>query len=116
MHTTAAAMHWWSARDRPGHRRLTVGSGTATIRVSRMHISTRARRRAITVYEPDPPALCASVAGSSAVLPLLTGLGLSSLDFKEALPELLGKDVDELSPTGNYSPDRYMIHVRVERS
>jgi hypothetical protein len=61
-------------RGKPGHRRLTVGSGTATIRISRMHISTPARRRAITVYEPDPPALCASVAESNAVLPLLTGL------------------------------------------
>ena len=55
-----------------------------------------------------PSALCASVAGGSAVLPLFIGLGLSSLDFKEALPELLGEDVDELSPTGNCSLDRNM--------
>lgn len=97
------------ARDSRGHalvvrngharpRRLTVGAGTVTIRAPRVN-----DRRCVDGVRQTftsqilPPYLRRSP-HVSAVLPLLYLHGLSTGDFQEALPVLLGKDAAGLSP------------------
>lgn len=97
------------ARDTRGHalvirngqarpRRLTVGAGTITIRAPRVNDrrSVDGVRHTFT-SQILPPYLRRSPQ-VSAVLPLLYLHGLSTGDFREALPVLLGEDAAGLSP------------------
>lgn len=97
------------ARDSRGHalvvrngqarpRRLTVGSGTVTIRAPRVNDrrSVGGVRQTFT-SQILPPYLRRSPQ-VSAVLPLLYLHGLSTGDFREALPVLLGEEAAGLSP------------------
>ena len=97
------------ARDSRGHalvvrngparpRRLTVGSGTVTIRAPRVHdqrVVDGVRQKFTSQILPPPVRRSPTV---SAVLPLLYLHGLSSGDFQQALPVLLGEDAAGLSP------------------
>jgi putative transposase len=98
------------ARDSRGHalvvrngqarpRRLTVGAGTVTIRAPRVNDRRRVdgvRQRFTSQILPPYLRRSPQV---SAVLPLLYLHGLSTGDFREALPVLLGEDAAGLSPT-----------------
>jgi putative transposase len=97
------------ARDARGHalvvrngaarpRRLTVGAGTVTIQAPRVHdqrvldgVRQKFTSRILPPYVRRSPKV-------SAVLPLLYLHGLSTGDFQEALPVLLGEDAAGLSP------------------
>jgi len=97
------------ARDSHGHalvvrngqaqpRRLTVGAGTITVRAPRVNdqrVLNGTRQKFTSAILP--PYLRRSPQGS-AVLPLLYLHGLSTGDFREALPVLLGPDAAGLSP------------------
>jgi len=97
------------ARDPRGHalvvrngparpRRLTVGAGTVTIaapRVNDQRVLHGARQKFTSAILPPYVRRSGNV---SAVLPLLYLHGLSTGDFREALPVLLGKDAAGLSP------------------
>ena len=97
------------ARDSRGHalvvrngparpRRLTVGSGTVTIRAPRVHdqrVVDGVRQKFTSQILPPSVRRSPKV---SAVLPLLYLHGLSSGDFQQALPVLLGEDAAGLSP------------------
>lgn len=97
------------ARDRCGHalvvrngqarsRRLTVGAGTIAIRAPRVNDRRRVdgvRQRFTSQILPPYLRRSPQV---SAVLPLLYLHGLSTGDFREALPVLLGADAAGLSP------------------
>jgi len=96
-------------RDERGHamvvrngqarpRRLTVGSGTVTIaapRINDQRVLHGARQKFTS--QILPPYLRRSPQVST-VLPLLYLHGLSTGDFREALPVLLGEDAAGLSP------------------
>lgn len=97
------------ARDSRGHalvvrngqarpRRLTVGAGTITVRAPRVNdrrcvegVRQRFTSQILPPYLRRSPQV-------SAVLPLLYLHGLSTGDFREALPVLLGEDAAGLSP------------------
>ena len=97
------------ARDPRGHalvvrngqarpRRLTVGAGTITIaapRVNDQRVLHGARQKFTSAILPPYVRRSGNV---SAVLPLLYLHGLSTGDFREALPVLLGDDAAGLSP------------------
>jgi transposase-like protein len=97
------------ARDPRGHalvvrngqarpRRLTVGAGTVTIaapRVNDQRVLHGARQKFTSAILPPYVRRSGNV---SAVLPLLYLHGLSTGDFREALPVLLGEDAAGLSP------------------
>lgn len=97
------------ARDPRGHalvvrngqarpRRLTVGAGTVTIaapRVNDQRVLHGARQKFTSAILPPYMRRSGNV---SAVLPLLYLHGLSTGDFREALPVLLGDDAAGLSP------------------
>lgn len=97
------------ARDSRGHalvvrngqarpRRLTVGAGTVTIaapRVNDQRVLHGARQKFTSAILPPYVRRSGNV---SAVLPLLYLHGLSTGDFREALPVLLGEDAAGLSP------------------
>jgi transposase-like protein len=97
------------SRDAHGHalvvrngqarpRRLTVGSGTVTIaapRVNDQRVVHGARQKFTSQILPPYLRRSPQV---SAVLPLLYLHGLSTGDFREALPVLLGEDAAGLSP------------------
>ena len=99
------------ARDSRGHalvvrngqaqpRRLTVGAGTVTIRAPRVNdqrVLHGARQKFTSAILPPYLRRSPQV---SAVLPLLYLHGLSTGDFREALPVLLGADAAGLSPAG----------------
>ncbi|MGH7230906.1 MAG: transposase, partial [Nitrospiraceae bacterium] len=98
-----------AVRDERGHavvvrngqarpRRLTVGSGTVTMAAPRVN-DQRVRHgvRQKCTSQILPPYLRRSPQ-VSAVLPLLYLHGLSTGDFREALPVLLGEDAAGLSP------------------
>jgi transposase-like protein len=79
-------------------RRLTLGAGTITIRAPRVRdhrvvdgVPQKFTSRILPPYVRRSPRV-------SAVLPLLYLHGLSSGDFQEALPMLLGEDAARLSP------------------
>ncbi len=98
-----------NARDERGHalvvrngaarpRRLTMGAGTVMIRAPRVHdqrvldgVRQKFTSRLLPPYVRRSPKV-------SAVLPLLYLHGLSTGDFQEALPVLLGEDAAGLSP------------------
>jgi len=96
-------------RDKRGHalvvrngqarpRRLTVGAGTVTIaapRVNDQRVLHGARQKFTSHILPPYLRRSPKV---SAVLPLLFLHGLSTGDFREALPVLLGEDAAGLSP------------------
>jgi transposase-like protein len=80
-------------------RRLTVGAGTITLRAPRVNDRRRVdgvRQRFTSQILPPYLRRSPQV---SAVLPLLYLHGLSTGDFREALPVLLGEDAAGLSPT-----------------
>jgi putative transposase len=97
------------ARDSRGHalvvrngqarpRRVTVGAGTITVRAPRVNdrrcvegVRQRFTSHILPPYLRRSPQV-------SAVLPLLYLHGLSTGDFREALPVLLGEDAAGLSP------------------
>lgn len=97
------------ARDPHGHalvvrngqarpRRLTVGAGTVTIaapRVNDQRVLHGARQKFTSAILPPYVRRSGNV---SAVLPLLYLHGLSTGDFRKALPVLLGEDAAGLSP------------------
>jgi putative transposase len=97
------------ARDPRGHalvvrngqarlRRLTVGAGTVTIaapRVNDQRVLHGARQKVTSAILPPYVRRSGNV---SAVLPLFYLHGLSTEDFREALPVLLGEDAAGLSP------------------
>ena len=79
-------------------RRLTVGAGTVTIaapRVNDQRVLHGARQKFTSAILPPYVRRSGNV---SAVLPLLYLHGLSTGDFREALPVLLGEDAAGLSP------------------
>lgn len=81
---------------RPRH--LTVGSGTVTIaapRINDQRVLHGARQKFTSAILPPYVRRSGTV---SAVLPLLYLHGLSTGDFREALPVLLGEDAAGLSP------------------
>lgn len=98
-----------AARDSRGHalvvrngqarpRRVTVGAGTITVRAPRVNdrrcvegVRQRFTSHILPPYLRRSPQV-------SAVLPLLYLHGLSTGDFREALPVLLGEDAAGLSP------------------
>jgi transposase-like protein len=98
------------ARDSRGHalvvrngqaqpRRVTVGAGTITIRAPRVQdqrVLNGARQKFTSAILPPYLRRSPQV---SAVLPLLYLHGLSTGDFREALPVLLGADAAGLSPS-----------------
>jgi putative transposase len=98
------------ARDRHGHalvvrngqaqpRRVTVGAGTITVRAPRVNdqrVLNGTRQKFTSAILPPYLRRSPQV---SAVLPLLYLHGLSTGDFREALPVLLGADAAGLSPT-----------------
>lgn len=97
-------------RDERGHavvvrngqarpRRVTVGAGTVRIQAPRVHdqrivhgVRQKFTSRILPPYVRRSPKV-------SAVLPLLYLHGLSTGDFQQALPVLLGEDAAGLSPT-----------------
>ncbi len=97
------------ARDPRGHalvvrngqarpRRLTVGAGTVTLaapRVNDQRVLHGARQKFTCTILPPYVRRSGNV---SAVLPLLSLHGLSTGDFREALPVLLGEDAAGRSP------------------
>ncbi|MGH7261953.1 MAG: IS256 family transposase [Nitrospiraceae bacterium] len=97
------------ARDAGGHalvvrngqarpRRLTVGAGTVTLRAPRINdqrVRDGVRQKFTSAILPPYARRSGNV---SAVLPLLYLHGLSTGDFREALPVLLGEDAAGLSP------------------
>jgi putative transposase len=99
-----------AARDSHGHalvvrngqarpRRLTLGAGTITIaapRVNDRRVLHGTRQKFTSAILPPYLRRSPQV---SAVLPLLYLHGLSTGDFREALPVLLGEDAAGLSPT-----------------
>lgn len=97
------------ARDSRGHalvvrngharpRRLTVGAGTVTIRAPRVNDRRGVDGVRQTFTSQILPPYLRRSPQVSAVLPLLYLHGLSTGDFQEALPVLLGKDAAGLSP------------------
>ena len=98
------------ARDSRGHalvvrngqaqpRRVTVGAGTVTVRAPRVNdqrILHGTRQKFTSAILPPYLRRSPQV---SAVLPLLYLHGLSTGDFREALPVLLGADAAGLSPS-----------------
>ena len=97
------------ARDRRGHalvvrngpgrpRRLTVGSWTVTIRAPRVHDQRVVDGMRQKVTSQILPPYVRRSPKVSAVLPLRYLHGLSSGDFQQALPVLLGEDAAGLSP------------------
>lgn len=98
------------ARDSRGHalvvrngqaqpRRVTVGAGTVTIRAPRVkdqRVLNGTRQKFTSTILPPYLRRSPQV---SAVLPLLYLHGLSTGDFREALPVLLGADAAGLSPS-----------------
>ena len=79
-------------------RRLTVGAGTITIAAPRVHdqrVLPGARQKFTSAILPPYVRRSGNV---SAVLPLLYLHGLSTGDFREALPVLLGEDAAGRSP------------------
>jgi len=97
------------ARDARGHalvvrngqarpRRLTIGSGTVTLRAPRINdqrVQHGVRQKFTSTILPPYVRRSGNV---SAVLPLLYLHGLSTGDFREALPVLLGEDAAGRSP------------------
>jgi transposase-like protein len=93
--------HAWVVRNGRGRaRRVTVGSGTLEVqaprvndrRVSEDGERQRFRSQVLPPYMRKSPKV-------AEVLPILYLRGLSTGDFREALPVLLGKDAAGLSPT-----------------
>lgn len=87
-----------NGRARP--RKVTVGAGTIEIQAPRVHdrrIDGEGQRRRFT-SRILPPYMRRSPKVAE-VLPLLYLRGLSTGDFREALPALLGEDAAGLSPT-----------------
>jgi putative transposase len=98
-------------RDERGHalvvrngkaraRRVTCGAGTLTIQAPRVHdrrVDAQGQRQRFT-SRILPPYMRRSPKVAE-VLPVLYLRGLSTGDFQEALPILLGKDAAGLSPT-----------------
>jgi putative transposase len=76
-------------------RKLTLGCGTVTVEAPRVHDRREGERftsRILPPYMRRSPKV-------AEVLPILYLRGLSTGDFREALPVLLGKDAGGLSPT-----------------
>ena len=87
-----------NGRARP--RRVTLGVGTVQVRAPRIHdrrVDESGRRRRFT-SRILPPYMRRSPKVSE-VLPVLYLRGLSTGDFREALPILLGEDAAGLSPS-----------------
>ena len=83
-------------RNGKGKRRLiTLGSGTVGIEAPRVHDRREGERFTSQIL---PPYMRRSPKVSE-VLPILYLRGLSTGDFREALPVLLGKEAQGLSPT-----------------
>jgi putative transposase len=76
-------------------RRVTVGSGTIEVEAPRVHDRREGERFTSKIL---PPYMRRSPKVAE-VLPLLYLRGLSTGDFREALPALLGEDASGLSPT-----------------
>ncbi|MEZ4647310.1 MAG: IS256 family transposase [Candidatus Eisenbacteria bacterium] len=94
------------ARDEQGHamvvrngkarpRKVTVGSGTVEVEAPRVHDRREGQKFTSQIL---PPYMRRSPKVSE-VLPLLYLRGLSTGDFQEALPVLLGEDASGLSPS-----------------
>jgi len=99
------------ARDEKGHalvvrnglaraRKLTTGAGTMEVRAPRVNDRrvNEAGERELFSSQILPPYMRRSPRVAE-VLPILYLRGLSTGDFREALPVLLGKDASGLSPT-----------------
>lgn len=80
---------------RANARKVTVGSGTFEVRAPRVNDKREGERFTSKIL---PPYMRKSPKVAE-VIPLLYLRGLSTGDFREALPALLGKDASGLSPT-----------------
>lgn len=80
---------------RANARKVTVGSGTFEVRAPRVNDKREGERFTSQIL----PAYMRKSPKVAEVIPLLYLRGLSTGDFREALPALLGKDASGLSPT-----------------
>ncbi len=80
---------------RANARKITVGSGTFEVRAPRVNDKREGERFTSQIL----PAYMRKSPKVAEVIPLLYLRGLSTGDFREALPALLGKDASGLSPT-----------------